>query len=304
MGRTLFLATMAAVGYAAWILPGGNGGNPTLVLTAISAAAVIFATLWLIRPSYILAALCLEGRMLACRLTHEGGVFTRKNVWVFFYKQNPDDWKGWPFHAFQETKFSAGTISGKTERIYNLKPIHESYDKERGFLPPIVCEVSWKTLFRRVSKEYVLYAEDAEGLSFERLGGIDYFVDENRPVLQKMMYRAATVLRFIDERGGNWREQWDKNEEFRTLFDAVQGGKGLETKDKEHALHDQFFHEPGGPHFGECPEEIRDKKMRVEQERRLVERMGRRKRGYKGRHRRSPVRRRFSMGLRRVGRKG
>lgn len=259
---------MTAVGCAAWILPGDNGGNPVLVLTAISSVAVVFATLWLIRPSYILAVPCIEGRTLACRLTHEGGVFPCKNVWVSFCKQNSADWEGWPFHAFREAKFSAGTISSKTERVYNLKPIHQSYNEERGFLLPIVCEGSWKTLFRRKTKEYVLRAEDAEGLFFERLKGIDYFVESNRGVLQKMTDRAATILRLIEEHGDDWNENWGDYEDFNNMINATRDEEWLKLEDKDHALHDQYYHKPGGRHFGECTEEAAEQKWREAQERR------------------------------------
>lgn len=217
------------------------------LIAAMHAVAVVLAALWLFRRPYIVAYIGIEGVYLICRLVHEG-VRPCKDVRVVFRKGDDPRWeevKQNILYVTDEEEGRVGVFTGKMERTYKLTTAYEAANACAGFLPPLICEVSWKGWGKhRREKIYPLRTSDLAGLTYSSASGWDDFVNSNKHALKRITDRAN---RLLGKLGNTWVEDRAIESVEETAKDWVMVGS------KNHPMHDFVFHNPDSPMFGQCP---------------------------------------------------
>lgn len=219
----------------------------TILSTLIGTVGGVLIT-WFLLNGFprIVAFLDIEGPHIVCRVQHKGALICR-DVRFSFTKTTPTEWEGWPEHILylskEETRlpfFATGM-----DRTYIVTTAFEGSDTGRGFLPSITCEIKWK-VFGFISKQgqYILDTRHLLDIPYSVPRNLDEFVSRNWALLERVLNRTATILRFKEE-------EWPRDAVFATSLEAVESWSKVE--DKDHPNHDDFYHKPGAPHEGKCP---------------------------------------------------
>ena len=191
----------------------------------------------------------IEGTTLICRIEQEG-IRPCRDVQISFSKTNTEDWKGWPAHtlAFRENTITRVKVfSSRKERIYNIADYRKAMSAEGKFIPSVTCHISWRTfLFFERKASFGIRARDAINMPICIRRGLDAFIDDNRGFLENIIRNLNTLTEHdIKEKGIG------ESEVFGAIHKTIKHGAKVE--DITHPNHQDFYHEEGGPYYGECP---------------------------------------------------